>query len=397
MVMSRNGSIFCRDERRSGDLLAPAHPLNGLDFVESVRDVLATPDRRFRLDARFPKAPPASLVGVPEAFTVLGGVRIVNVRVLAVETDAGNALRLRVFLDREGDFSTYVLAIDDPALDPERCEARFSFKASCPTDFDCAQRPDCPPAVLEAPNLDYLAKDYQSFRQLMIDLIPQRNPGWLERLPADLGISLVELFAYAGDYLSYFQDAVGTEAYLDTCQHRVSSARHGRLIDYRMHNGRNAVTFVHFQASPGTDGVVPAGAKVLTRIGTALRGAASAPGIVVPADADFDGDPALADVTIFETTALTRVTDAHNELRIHTWGDTECCLAAGTHEAFLFGLPPGVTDPVVPARASGGDYLLVAEQRSPVTGAEADADPVRRQVVRLVEVQDTEDPPIATC
>ena len=64
--------------------------------------------------------------------------------------------------------------------------------------------------------IDYLAKDYASFRRLLIDLIPQLNPAWMERNPSDLGISLLELFAYEGDNLSYFQDAVANEAYLDT-------------------------------------------------------------------------------------------------------------------------------------------------------------------------------------
>ena len=36
----------------------------------------------------------------------------------------------------------------------------------------------------------------------------------------DLGITLVELLAYVGDHLSYYQDAVATEAYLDTARQR---------------------------------------------------------------------------------------------------------------------------------------------------------------------------------
>lgn len=392
MVLSRNGSTWCDDERRSGDLLAPSHPLNGLDFVEFVRDLLAPPAQQIRLDVTFLKPPPAGLVGTPEAFAVIGGVRIVALRVLAVVVDPVSPLRLRVFLDREGDFSTYVLAVEDPELDVERSQARFSFKAGCPTEFDCRVRPDCAPTPLEEPSLDYLAKDYQSFRQLMLDLIPLRNPGWQERLPADLGIALVELFAYVGDQLSYFQDAASTEAFLDSCRHRLSAARHARLIDYRMHQGRNAATFVHFRAAAGTDGVVPAGAKLLTRVGTALRGAAGAPGVVVPSDADFETDPALADVTVFETAAIVSVTDLHNELRIHTWGDAECCLAVGTTEAFVYGLPDAVDPTAFRPELEIGDYVLLAEVRSPVTGRDADADPRRRHVVRLVEVAETEDP-----
>ena len=65
-------------------------------------------------------------------------------------------------------------------------------------------------------------------------------PDWRERNPADLGITLVELLAYAGDQLSYYQDAVATEAYLGTARRRTSVRRHARLVDYPMHDGANA-------------------------------------------------------------------------------------------------------------------------------------------------------------
>lgn len=390
--MAQDGYIRCADERRAGDLLVPTHPLNGLDYVEFVRDLAAPAGRQFRLDATFLKAPPAGLIGAPQAFAVVGGVRIIGIRVLEVEADVANALRLNVFVDREGDFSTYVLHVDDPELDNQRDEACFSFKAACPTPFDCRRRVDCPPEALDEPALDYLAKDYQSFRRLMLDLIPTRNPGWLERLPADLGMALVELFAYAGDYLSYYQDAAGTEGYLDTCLHRISAARHARLIDYRMHHGRNAVTYVHFAAEPGTDGVVPAGAKLLTRVSRPLRGESNPPGLILSVDVDLDSDAALADVVVFETTAITRVTDLHNELRIHTWGNAECCLARGAREAFLYGVPPVGDDPLAyRPELVEGEYVLLEEVCSPVTGTSADANPRRRQVVRLVRVEETED------
>ena len=60
----------------------------------------------------------------------------------------------------------------------------------------------------------------------------------------DLGVTLVELLAYVGDYLSYYQDAVATEAYLDTARLRISVRRHARLVDYAMHEGCNARAWV---------------------------------------------------------------------------------------------------------------------------------------------------------
>ena len=34
-------------------------------------------------------------------------------------------------------------------------------------------------------------------------------PDWRERNPADVGVTLVEVLAYVGDQLAYYQDAVG--------------------------------------------------------------------------------------------------------------------------------------------------------------------------------------------
>ena len=73
-------------------------------------------------------------------------------------------------------------------------------------------------------------------------------PDWQERHVPDLGVTLVELLAYVGDYLSYYQDAVGTEAYLGTARQRISVRRHARLVDYQLHEGCNARAWVHASA-----------------------------------------------------------------------------------------------------------------------------------------------------
>jgi hypothetical protein len=394
MAVSRSGLIWCADERRRADLRPAAHPLNGLDYAEFVADDAAPPDRRYRLEAAFLKPPPAALVGDAGAFAVEGGVRVVGVRVLAVEAHPSDPLRLLAFVDRTGDFSTYRLVVDHPDVDPELSEAAFSFKAGCATEIDCARPVACPEPGVDNPALDYLSKDYQSFRRLMLDLIAERNPDWTERLPADLGVSLIELFAYVGDHLSYLQDAaVSTEAFLDSCLHRSSARRHALLIDHRMHDGRNAWTYAQFEAAAGTSGVVPQGAQLLTRVGRPLRGQAQAPGVVIPLGAaDVDADPALADAVVFETTARTRVLAAHNALRIHAFGNAECCLAQGATEAHLYGLGAGADPQAFAPDFQPGELLLLEEVVSPVTGLAADRDPARRQVVRITAVETASDP-----
>jgi predicted phage baseplate assembly protein len=94
------------------------------------------------------------------------------------------------------------------------------------------------------PEINYLAKDYGSFRQLILDRLAVTMPDWKERHVPDLGVTLVELLAYAGDHLSYYQDAVATESYLDTARLRISIRRHARLVDYRLHEGSNARAWV---------------------------------------------------------------------------------------------------------------------------------------------------------
>ena len=371
------------DERREA-LLSPSPPfvdLNGIDFLE----VDGADHRIIRIT--FLKPLPAGAYGLPgdpTRITVSGGTRIVGINVVSASVESASVLRVDV--DRGGDYSPYVLALDAPGLDEVRRSVAFSFMASCPTDVDCRPAP-CPPELLAEPLIDYLAKDYASFRQLMLDLLPTLNPDWVERNPSDLGIALIELLAYVGDRLSYYQDAVANEAYLDTLRMRVSARRHTRLVDYRMHDGRNAWAPVHFRvASPMT---LPRGTALFTRLSRPLPGQLTPPPTVIPAGAitveGLEQDPALQGVVPFETAFTAELSTENNEIRIHTWGEEECCLAPGATEAYLYSVPSGNT-----ARRptlAPGDQLVFEEAIGPSTGLSADADPTHRQLVVLESVE----------
>lgn len=372
------------DERREA-LLSPSPPfvdLNGIDFLE----VDGADHRIIRIT--FLKPLPAGAYGLPAdptRITVSGGTRIVGINVVSASVESASVLRVDV--DRGGDYSPYVLALDGPGLDQVRSSVVFSFMASCPTDVDCRPVP-CPPEPLTEPLIDYLAKDYASFRQLMLDLLPTINPDWVERNPSDLGIALIELLAYVGDRLSYYQDAVANEAYLDTLRMRVSARRHTKLVDYRMHDGRNAWAPVHFRvASPMT---LPRGTALFTRLNRPLPGELTPPSTVIPAGAitveGLEQDPALQSVVAFETAFTAELSTENNEIRIHTWGEEECCLAPGATEAYLYSVPSGNTarrPTLVP-----GDQLVFEEAIGPSTGLPADADPTHRQLVVLESVED---------
>src|SRR4029077_4538954 len=131
---------------------------------------------------------------------------------------------------------------------------------------DC--NPPTPDAVApavpkKAQSLDYMAKDFDSFLRAMLDQLPSRLPGWLDRSEADLGMALLECFAYVGDQLSYYQDRVANEAFLNTAVQYDSVRRLLGLIDYQLAPGRAANVIVAANAT-GTK-VVPVGFQFRTK------------------------------------------------------------------------------------------------------------------------------------
>jgi hypothetical protein len=397
----------CRDEARRADLLA--HPfLNGIDYVEY--EHRPAEEHPHVLVVRMLRPMPADayeLPAQPALAVVAGGTRVRGIRAHAIRRADDTVLEVDV--SDQGDFSNYWLALGwrraadghwehvVPEIDRPFSVAPINFRPGCLIDFDCAPEEVCPPGQLPEPVLDYLAKDYASFRRLLLDLVAQRNPRWIERNPADLGITLLELMAYVGDYLSYFQDAVANEAYLETARQRVSVKRHARLVDYRMHDGRNAWTAVHFVVSAA--GTLPMGTALLTRVVLPLSRQPAPPGPVIPDEhlgpEALRTDPALVRTRVFETSFALAADPANNELRIHTWGNRECCLPRGATSAYLYTLSPpgagGVQAASLPPLVAG-DYLLFEEVLSPTSGDPADADPEHRLVVRIERVEAMEDP-----
>jgi len=281
----------------------------------------------------------------------------------------------------DGDYSVYTLRLvlssssEEPPtdFDPILSQVDFSFKVECPTEFDCETEEVCPPEAAEEPVIDYLAKDYASFRKLMLDRLSVILPDWRERSPADMGIAMVEVMAYAADYLSYYQDAVATEAYLNTARRRTSLRRHARLLDYPMHDGCNARTWVQFQV--GAAATLEKGTQVLTRVsGQGLRIASGSPAYA----------QALAQQpVVFETMHRAALVPEHNRMEFYTWGDEACCLPIGSTRATLTGHFPHLRP---------GDVLIFIEERGVDTGKAVDADLAHRYAVRLTEVTLAEDP-----
>ncbi len=388
----------CCDERRRLELVNSTL-LNGIDFLE-VGDLGTTPDLAQRqLRVHFVTALNVNTLTATN-IRIAGGERIVDVSVAGVATSSTEPNVLVVDTSEAGDFSPYVLRLvqdqhDDsppPWVDPILSAIQFSFKVGCPTDLDCRSDLACAVETPEPPPISYLAKDYSSFRQLMLDRLSVLVPGWQERSPADVGVVLVELLAYVGDRLSYQQDAVSTEAYLDTARRRISVRRHARLVDYWMHDGCNARVWAQIALSANLSSGVT---SVALPKGTQLLTAVPAVDPVIPLHphgwtSDTDRSPQYRAAVnelpeIFETMHDATIRPELADLRFYTWGARECCLPEGSISATLLGAYPNL---------AVGDVLVLAEQLGPETGSPADADPAHRHAVRLTDVSPTSQDPL---
>jgi hypothetical protein len=386
----------CRDDQRRVALIENAAllNLNGIDYVEFDPTTL-----QLAVHFLLPLAAGAyGLLKNGAAFSSIrieGGTRIIGVT--ATNAAAAGSV-LTVDVSAQGDFSPYWLSIgwrragaswsfDLPGVDRQFSVAPVDFRPNCPSDVDCAPLAQPPAPPDPGPALDYMAKDYASFRAMLLDLVAQRNPSWIERHAADVGIELLELLAYEGDAISYFQDAVANEATLDSARKRVSAKRHARLVDYHMHDGRNAWTWAQFQA--GTTGAIPRGTRVVTKLSAPPAHMTALPGPMidtVTGHVDQNGllnDSAFRSARIFETSADLDVDPLRNGIVLHTWGSTGCCLAAGTTLAHAFAVD-AAKNLAVPTGLKRGDWLVLEEVRGRETALEADADPAHRVVVQIV-------------
>lgn len=381
-------TICMTDLRR--DAVRTAAGRNGLDYVE-VGDDPTTLHAYFL--GKLPPELAQDAPDLPRRLAIEGGDAITGLRILdvdpVVDPDPERDDYLVLRIDREGDRSPYTLRlVDVQGVDPHYTAAEFWFRIDCASDLDCRPVCDCPPPALDEPRPNYLAKDYASLRQLILDRFALLMPGWQERHVPDLGLTLVELLAYVGDHLSYTQDAAGTEAYLGTARQRISVRRHARLVDYRLHEGCNARAWVQVGVDTDTPPVAwsqiafitpwsgsPADAERLLRP-EQIAG--------LPPSAFETFEPLVADPA---QTVVFRA--AHNAISFYGWGRHSCCLPVGATRATL--RDAWRSDGSRALQLKPGDVLVLAEVKGARAGIPADADPARRWAVRLTEVALDED------
>ncbi|NJR49174.1 MAG: putative baseplate assembly protein [Leptolyngbyaceae cyanobacterium CSU_1_3] len=365
--------------------------LNGIDYIEVAADLRT-------LNLYFIHNLPGTNQPVPfgapalsaDNILIEGGTRIQSIQAeFAAAID--NLLTVRV--NTPGDFSVYTLRLVDTndahqppeGFDSQLARVEFVFRTEALTNLNQQGDRAIATAAQAPPPIDYLTKDYASFRQLMLNRLAITTPQWQERNPADLGIMLVELLAYTADHLSYYQDAVATESYLGTARKRVSVCRHARLLDYFVHNGRNARTWITIAIDADADGTTLLGASIaLNRPGTQFLTRIGSQSDLSPMDYEtvFNSRSqcfeAMHDLTLYS---------AQNEIEIYPWGSQHYCLPKGATQATLKDTGGQLRQQLQP-----GIVLIFEQVRGRQTGKLEDADPTRRYAVRLTRVRATLDP-----
>ena len=326
--------------------------LNGIDFIE-----IADPAQT-RLRVHFLEVAPdgPALQAVITRATITGGETVPTVEVNPASTwtwgtSAAGRPVVDVGVAAAGDFSTYTftLVASAPLLDLAYDHVAFTFKAGCPSTIDCEEAAIATRPVADgAPPIDYLAKDFDSFRRALSDFSAVRYPAWQERSEADFGVMFMEALAAVADDLSYQQDRIAAEAWLETATQRRSLVRLARLVDYEPCVATSATTTLQFQMS--ASGSIPRGVVV---------GSFAPDGSLV----EFETGTGLADENLYDADP------EWNTMKAHWFDDEQRCVPAGATELYI--VRPGVP-------LSRGQRLLIEQ-------ASTSADPPRRAIVELSE------------
>lgn len=355
--------------------------LNGIDFGVVTLDTalppqFATLEVHFyndqNLDALVTAAnTPAAmwaLVPIHGGERIKGGPASGDVQVIGLAHSATNVIQFKIA--PVGDYSRYRLTIHDTGFDPVFAQLDFRFRPGC-FSANCKPAKTYQPAV-QQPAIDYLAKDYDSFRHTMIAAIMQRVPNWQATTEADFDVALLDLFSAAADELSNYQDRVMQEAYWPTAQKRISLRRHARLMGYYPYEGNQSSTTLALNFPGATGYTVAAGTGACTGVWTT---------------------PPQSSAVTFVTTEATAIDPVFSSVPLYTWSDAIPSLAKGATSAFLAfnsNADAGKAESLV----NGGKIqrLLLQEWLNPATGQAAGADPTKRQIVHLTKAKAFDDP-----
>ncbi|NVK86998.1 MAG: hypothetical protein HWE13_02670 [Gammaproteobacteria bacterium] len=349
------------------DLIRQSTDVTGIDFIQVSSDQLSLTIFFHHL------ALPGSLQSDLETITVddieissLSKVEPEFVTVTSINlpiTLIDNRPALQIQVAEPGGFGFYQLSINHPSIDTYFNHLPFSFKVNCPSELDCkVEAEPCPPRASRDFPVDYRARDFASFQQVLSDFAHQRYPQWQDRLEADQGVMLMEILSALGDELSYSQDRIKRETNIAEASQRRTLKHFAQLLDYAIDNGAAATGWLDVQVN--ADDTLAAGTGVTDIHGQVV----------------FEVGQGLSDIGKTFALAVSR-----NQFSPYIFNEEDTCLWRGSFSLTLSGhhasalLPDANIDPV-------GKWLLLSTQP-----AQPDH-PLVRTMVRVVDAIEDIDP-----
>jgi hypothetical protein len=120
--------------------------------------------------------------------------------------------------------------------------------------------------ALLTPSLDQSDRDFDSLRARLIALARGAFPDWTDYDVASFGTTLLELYAFIGDVIGYYQDNQAAESRLTTATQRRNVIALARMLGYKLHGAAAATADAVFSLErvPTADVTIPAGTSVRT-------------------------------------------------------------------------------------------------------------------------------------
>lgn len=117
------------------------------------------------------------------------------------------------------------------------------------------------------PNLDYTNRDFDALRERLIALVRSAFPDWSDFDVAGFGTLLIEMYAFVGDIIGYYQDNLARESRLSTATQRKNVIALARMLGYQPYGLKAATAQVTFSLAnaPAAPVVIPAGTVVRTK------------------------------------------------------------------------------------------------------------------------------------
>jgi len=311
-----------------------------------------------------------------DIFVITGGGRNNKVQVKKIiSKPTSQSLRLRI--EPIGDYATYTLSVTyNNTIDPVFANIEFKFRPGC-FNMNCAPEWDFSPAPEFEPVIDYMAKDFESFKHVLINAMTKRVPDWSPTSEADLDQVFIDLIAADADELSDYQDRVMNEAFLNSARKRVSLARHARLMDYHIHPGNQASSWLAVKVGVDVElkpWYEPQGFGVWSGSSTSVEQAVIDPQAI-----------------IFANSVKQPCFKLLNELKPYTWDSLVTALDVGTTQADL-ALPAGLDANIENDanqlrdlfREDDISHILLEQKLNPETATVNGRDIGARQVVQLL-------------